>query len=168
VIGVAGDDAALAACEARLLPMATGRFPMRLANHAGFHSPLQAPVAAKGRAALTPGLFRGPALPLVDGRGQAWYPLSTDTRALWDYTLGHQVVAPYDFTAAIRTGMHEFAPEAVIVLGPGTTLGGAVAQSLLALKWQGLSDKAGFQTRQETDPLVLSMGIAEQRKTVTG
>jgi len=39
------------------------------------------------------------------------------------------VVEPYDFTAAIRSAAREFAPDYFIVPGPGTTLGGAVAQA---------------------------------------
>ena len=157
----AGDAAALYAAEARLEPL-EGRFPMRLANHAAFHSPLQAPVAARGRERLAPDLFAGPALPLIDGRGHLWMPQASDPVALWDYTLGHQVVEAYDFTAAIRNGLREFAPDCVIVLGPGATLGGAIAQVLIAENWQGLSAKADFTARQAEDPFILTMGLAEQ------
>ena len=46
---LAGDAAGLAAFEAAVPPV-QGRFPMRLANHAAFHTALQEPVAGKGRA----------------------------------------------------------------------------------------------------------------------
>ncbi|GIU10656.1 hypothetical protein TUM4641_27700 [Shewanella morhuae] len=58
---------------------------------------------------------------------------STDTAKLREYTLGEQVVKPYDFSKAIVVAMKEFAPDRVIVLGPGNTLGGPVAQSLIAI-----------------------------------
>ncbi|MDT8856410.1 ACP S-malonyltransferase [Paracoccaceae bacterium Fryx2] len=164
---LAGNEAGLAAFEAAVPPL-QGRFPLRLANHAGFHSALQAPVAALGRAALSPGLFRQPKLPLIDGRGAIWAPGATDTAALWDYTLGHQVVEPYDFTAAIRIAAREFAPDLFIVTGPGTTLGGAVAQSLILANWRGMGAKADFQRLQAEAPLLVAMGMADQRPLATG
>ena len=118
------------------------------------------------RAALGEAVFRSPGLALIDGRGRIWWPHATDTAALGDYTLGHQVVAPYDFTGAVRTGLREFAPDVVIVLGPGRTLGGAVAQSLIACGWQGLEGKADFQARNRDRPMVLSMGVDGQREQV--
>lgn len=139
---------------------------MRLANHAAFHTPLQSPVAAAGRAQLHTGMFRQPTLPLIDGRGHVWWPGATDTKALHDYTLGHQVIEKYDFTRAIRQAAREFAPDLFIITGPGTTLGGAVAQSLILSDWNGLHDKASFQQRQGENPLLISMGIDDQRAQV--
>lgn len=163
---LAGNEAGLAAFEAAVPPV-QGRFPMRLANHAAFHSHLQAPVAEKGRAALAPELFSGPVLPLVDGRGAIWWPGASDPQALRDYTLGHQVVETYDFTHAMRIAAREFAPDLFIVTGPGTTLGGAVAQSLILGRWRGMGSKSDFQTRQHSAPLLVSMGMDDQRATVT-
>jgi malonyl CoA-acyl carrier protein transacylase len=163
---LAGNEAGLAAFEAAV-PVVQERFPMRLANHAAFHSHLQAPVAAAGRARLGAGLFTQPNLPMVDGRGHIWWPGACDLGALRDYTLGHQVVETYDFTAAIRTAAREFAPDLFILPGPGTTLGGAVAQSLILADWAGMGDKSAFQTRQSADPILVSMGMADQRSLVT-
>lgn len=164
---LAGNEAGLAAFERAVEPT-QGRFPMRLANHAGFHSALQAPVAAQGRAALPARLFTQPRLPLIDGRGAVWWPGATDTQALWDYTLGHQVTETYDFTRAITVATREFAPDLFIVTGPGTTLGGAVAQSLIAANWRGMADKASFKTIQDNTPVLLSMGMQTQRELTTG
>ena len=163
---LAGDAAGLQAFEAAVPPL-QGRFPLRLANHAAFHSSLQAPVRAAGRARLPPALFGQPTLPLIDGRGAIWWPGAVDPAALWDYTLGHQVTEPYDFTRAMRTAAREFAPDLFIVTGPGTTLGGAVAQSLILANWRGLGSKADFQARQQADPLLVAMGMDDQRATVT-
>jgi len=148
------------------LPRLEDRFPLRLPNHAAFHTPLQRPVAERARAALGPEPFGQPAVALVDGRGAIWWPHATRPERLWDYTLGHQVVEPYDFTAAMRVAIRELAPERVIVLGPGTTLGGAVGQALVGIGWRGLASKADFIARQREAPLVLSMGIEEQRARV--
>lgn len=160
-----GDNESLKEAERRLAPVG-GRFPLRLTNHAAFHTHLQEPVSGRGKAALPVSLFAQPERPLIDGRGAIWFPKSSDLTALWDYTLGHQVTEPYDFTAAITAGIREFAPDVVIILGPGTTLGGAVAQTLIARGWRGLTSKSGFITRQANDPLVLSLGIEEQRAMV--
>ncbi len=164
---LAGNEAGLAAFEVSQ-PMVQERFPMRLANHAAFHTSLQAPVAAEGRARLSPDLFGQPEYPLIDGRGKIWWPGATDTRALWDYTLGHQVTETYDFTRAIQAAAHEFAPDLFIVTGPGVTLGGAVAQSLVLANWKGLSDKTAFQAQQEVEPFLIAMGRDDQRALVTG
>ncbi|WP_413877028.1 ACP S-malonyltransferase [Albidovulum sp.] len=163
---LAGNDAGLKAFEAEV-PPEQGRFPMRLSNHAAFHTALQAPVAERGRARLSSGLFSQPKLPLVDGRGAVWWPGSTDAQALWDYTLGHQVTESYDFTHAIGIAAREFAPDLFIVTGPGTTLGGAVAQSMILANWRGMGSKTEFQTRQQTAPVLVSLGMEDQRGTVT-
>jgi [acyl-carrier-protein] S-malonyltransferase len=163
---LAGPEAALAAFT-KAVP-AEGRFPLRLPNHAAFHTQLMAPVAAAGQARLARGLFRQPTLPMIDGRGAIWWPGATRGDALYDYTLGQQVTEPYDLACAIRTAAREFAPDIFIIPGPGNTLGGSVAQSLIAANWRGLQSKADFQTQQSTAPVVLSMGLPDQRAAVTG
>ena len=163
---VAGNDTGLKAFE-RAVARVQDRFPMRLANHAGFHSVLQAPVATEARLRLAPDLFDQPDLPLIDGRGEIWWPKSCDPRELWDYTLGTQVTETYDFTRAITIAAREFAPDLFIVTGPGTTLGGAIAQSLILAGWRGMGGKDDFQTQQDRSPLLFSMGLPEQRKAVS-
>lgn len=162
---LAGDKAGLEAFEGAVEPLQQ-RFPMRLGNHAAFHTALQQPVAEQGRERLGLELFGQPQLPLIDGRGQIWNPGSTDRAALRDYTLGEQVTCPYDFTRAIAVAAREFAPDLFVVLGPGTTLGGAVAQSLILAGWQGLASRDQFRARQESEPLLVAMGMPEQRKLV--
>lgn len=158
---LAGNADGLTAFE-RAVPK-QDRFPMRLPGHAGFHSGLVAPVSARARGHFAPDMFTQPDLPLIDGRGSVWWPGAADRAALCDYTFGHQVVRPYDFTRAITTAAREFAPDLFIVAGPGTTLGGAVAQSLIAAGWRGMRDKHGFQAQQKVRPMLLSMGRPEQR-----
>ncbi len=165
MIVVAGDNTALAAFE-NAMPK-RDRFPMRLPNHAAFHTPLMTPIAEMGRAALPARLFDQPKLPMIDGRGHIWWPQGTDPAALRDYTLGHQVTETYDFTRAITVAAREFAPDLFIIPGPGTTLGGAVAQSLIAANWWGMSERSSFQTLQTKAPRLISMGRPEQRSRVT-
>jgi acyl transferase domain-containing protein len=164
---VGGDEAGLAAFAASV-PPTQGRFPLRLANHAAFHTRLQSPVAAKGRERLALELFASPRLPLVDGRGAIWQPQATPTQALWDYTLGRQVVETYDFTKAIQVAAREFAPDVFIVTGPGATLGGAVAQALILADWRGMKSKNDFQDAQRTAPVLIAMGMEDQRREVVG
>lgn len=151
---MAGNEAGLAAFEAEM-PRKQDRYPMRLPNHAGFHTALQEPVAALGRSALSRKLFRQPALPLIDGRGAIWRPRASDLGALYDYTLGHQVVRAYDYSAAIRTAAREFMPDVFVILGPGTTLGGATAQALVSANWRGLGTKSALQADV---PRVINLG----------
>lgn len=162
---LAGNEAGLSAFESQVEPL-EGRFPMRLANHAAFHTPLMEPVAEQGRGQLPAELFRNPDLPLIDGRGAIWWPGATDTEALRSYTLGTQVVETYDFTRAITIAAREFAPDLFIITGPGTTLGGAVAQSLILAEWRGMTAKDDFKALQDRRPILASMGMPEQRPAV--
>ncbi len=152
---------------AEQLPPEQGRFPMRLYNHAAFHTELQRPISDAALQALDPGLFQHPAIPLIDGRGQAWTPYATDPAALHRYTLDHQVCACYDFTRAVQVAVREYAPDRIIILGPGTTLGGAVAQSLIGIGWKGWHCKEDFIQAQKRDPYILSLGMESQRALVT-
>lgn len=163
---LAGNAEGLKAFEAAVPPVQQ-RFPMRLANHAAFHTALQESVSAEGKAALPAALFGQPSLPMIDGRGAIWWPGATGVAALHEYTLGEQVTTPYDFTRVIAVAAREFAPDLFIVAGPGTTLGGAVAQSLILAGWKGMASKAEFTTRQASDGLLVAMGLPEQRALVS-
>jgi len=166
MIVLAGTKEALSIAENALDPV-QNRFPMRLANHAAFHSPLLLPNSDSGRAALPASMFEQPHTPIIDGRGHVWSPGACDLNALWDYTFGAQVVEAYDFTRAVQTGLKEFAPDCVIVLGPGNTLGGATAQSILFQNWMGMATKADFSAKQSNSPYLLAMGHEDQRERVT-
>jgi len=153
---LAGNEAGLAAFE-NSAPILQERYPTRLPNHAGFHTHLQKPVSELGFSALPEHLFDQPSIPLVDGRGAIWQPKSTDTNALYTYTLGHQVYELFDFTAAIRTAARELMPDVFIILGPGTTLIGATAQALIRSNWRGWNSKLDVQKKTQGQPRLLSM-----------
>ncbi len=161
----AADDAGLDYLM-KTLPK-SGVFPLRLPYHGAFHSDAMSPIADAARRALGAELFTQPAIPMIDGRGVIYTPGAVNMEALYNYTLGHQITQTYDFTRAIEICAQEFAPDVYIVLGPGTTLGAPVAQSLIGLGWDGLSGKDNFKTRQNADPILLSMGLPSQRKFAT-
>ncbi|RUO59107.1 malonyl CoA-ACP transacylase [Pseudidiomarina marina] len=151
------------------LPRVDDRFPMILPGHAAFHTHFMNDASQQALDLWPQAAFRAPQVPLIDGRGHIWSPHVVDKAALHQYTLGHQVTQTYDFTRAIQTAVKEFAPDHIILLGPGAGLGGAVAQALIEMNWQGLNSKAEFAARQQADtPYVLSMGLPEQRALVTG
>jgi [acyl-carrier-protein] S-malonyltransferase len=144
------------------------RFPMKLNYHAAFHSPLLDHIVPLAHAANPVGDFGGGAIPAIDGQGRIWAPKAFDPATIYDYTLGAQINRTYDFTRAVQVAAREYCPDRMVVLGPGTTLGAPVAQALIAAGWRGLSGKADFQARQAADPLLISMGMDDQRRVVTG
>ncbi|MGK5083048.1 ACP S-malonyltransferase [Bdellovibrionota bacterium FG-1] len=154
---IAGTDLGLKRLSQKL-PNLENRYPMRLINHGAFHTPMMTPASQQGFAQLGPELFRAPRAALVDGRGQIWQPYSTDPARLREYTLGHQVTQPYDFTASLRVAIREFAPSKLILLGPGSNLGGAIGQTLVQMRWNGISSKQDFTVLQEKDPILLAVG----------
>lgn len=148
------------------LPKIDQRYPIKLFNHAAFHTPLLHSISKQAKTKLSQTLFDLPKCPIIDGRGHIWQPYSTVTDALYDYTLGHQVYDYYDFSRSVEVALKEFSPDKLIVLGPGNTLGGAVGQCLVEHKWQGISTKSVFSERQKQDPFLLAMGHSEQRALV--
>ncbi|HET6523392.1 ACP S-malonyltransferase [Sphingopyxis sp.] len=164
---LAGNEEGLAALLAEA-PPTPGRDPLRLAGHGPFHTALMFGSSDKARAELPVALFGRPDIPMVDGRGHIWRRFSSDPAEIWDYTFGHQILAPYDFALSVQVAVKEYAPDAIILPGPGDTLGGAIAQSLIGIGWQGMTSKADFMARQASDPILFSMGRADQRALVTG
>ncbi len=148
------------------LPNTQEHYPFRLPGNAAFHTPLLSETSSKAKKELLPKLFQKPNIPLIDGRGKIWMPYSTDVNELWDYTLGHQVDKTYDFTTAIKIAIKEFAPDKLIITGPGMTLGGAVAQSLIMENYKNITNKESFKELQSDNPYILAMGDENQRKQV--
>jgi [acyl-carrier-protein] S-malonyltransferase len=163
---LAGNEEGLAALLAEA-PPTPGRDPLRLAGHGPFHTPLMFGSSDRAMAELPHSFFHRPALPLVDGRGHIWRRHASDPAMLWDYTFSHQILAPYDFALSVQVAVKEYAPDIIILPGPGDTLGGAIAQSLIGIGWQGIRSKADFAARQAAHPILLSMARAEQRALVT-
>lgn len=138
--------------------LGTTSYPFRLAQHGPYHTPLASSVAARAREQLAHLDFRTPSIPLVDGRGVRFTPHSTDVGALRAYTLGPQIDTPYDFTVSVRVATLEYAPERLILPGPGNTLGGVCAQVLIQLGWHGLASRADFErTQSSEEPVIESL-----------
>lgn len=150
------------------LPPCDERFPLLLPGHAAFHSPLMQPASDQAMSCFAEQLFHTPQLPLIDGRGQIWPAGLSQAAALKAYTLGDQVCQTYHFSKAIEVAVKEFAPDHLILLGPGSSLGGAVAQSLIAINWHNWQSKEDFSLAQQAAlPFVLSMGMPEQRSLLS-
>jgi [acyl-carrier-protein] S-malonyltransferase len=139
------------------------RFPMRLNYHAAFHSPLLDFIVPEAQHRNSSIDFGQSFLPLIDGDGRVWSPRAYDPLDIYAYTLGRQINRTYDFTRAVQVAAKEFAPDKIIILGPGTTLGAPTAQALIAVEWRGIKSKDEFIQRQNSDPIVLAMGIESQR-----
>ncbi|MEO1252468.1 MAG: ACP S-malonyltransferase [Pseudomonadota bacterium] len=162
---LAGDEAGMAAME-KALPQAEGRYPFRLARHAAFHTPLLSHVSDAAFGALPQDLFSAPKVPMIDGRGAIWTPRASDVAKLYQYTLGSQITETYDFSKSVEVAIKEFAPDVLILAGPGSTLGAPIAQELIRHRWLGLEDKAQFSARQKANPFLLAMGREDQRALV--
>lgn len=161
---VAGSEAALDALE-RDLPTLS-RPPMRLAGHGPFHTSLMRASSEAAQTQFPQAWFGQLEVPLIDGRGKVWRQFESTPQDLWDYTLGHQILEPYDFTAAMTVGIREFAPDRIVLLGPGETLGGAIGQVLVALNWLDISSRNVFSARQGEDPFLIALGRPSQRGIV--
>lgn len=141
-------------------------YPFQLINHAAFHTPLLNETSARAFEVLPMNLFHPPQIPLIDGRGHIWQPYSTSIQDLYQYTLGHQVVAPYDFTKAISVSLKEFTPDHIVLLGPGGSLGGSIGQIMIENDWRGIDSKDAFTKMQAEHPQLIAMGRPEQRTLV--
>lgn len=161
---VAGPVAALDGFEKGLPTLP--RPPMRLAGHGPFHTPLMQASSDAAKEQFPVEWFGQPQVPLIDGRGKVWRRFESNRRDLWDYTFAHQILQPYDFTAAMTVGIREFAPDRVVLLGPGETLGGAIGQVQIALKWLDITSRSMFTARQGEDPFLIGMGRPSQRSIV--
>ena len=161
MIVLAADEAGLKWLMERLPK--DDRFPLRLMHHAAFHSPLLNHIVPIARAENQSSDFGRGDIPAIDGQGRIWSPGAFSRAAIYDYTLGAQLTDNYDFTRAVQVAAAEFAPDTIIVLGPGTSLGAPTIQALIASGWRGLSGKADFQARQQDAPILISMGMADQR-----
>ncbi len=157
---LAGTDAGLRELIAGL-PKLTWNgtpYPLRLQQHGPYHTPLLEPVSQAARESLAQLQFRRPTTTLIDGRGRQHSPWSACPDQLREYTLGEQVVTPYDLGASLRVGLREFAPDKIVLPGPGNTLGGITGQALVQAGWRGVHSKQDFLDLQAgDDAIVVSM-----------
>lgn len=156
---LAGDEPGVQGLLRRLPPVKVGDrlYPLRLALHGPYHTPLVAPVAAAAAGRLGDLAWRRPEITLVDGRGVRWTPWSSDPSALRDYTLGKQVVTPYRFATSLRVALRELAPDLLVLPGPGNSMGGICAAGVVMEGYHGIRSRADFDEAQRAVPVILSM-----------
>lgn len=157
---LAGDEAGVTELLRTLPPVKVGErlYPLRLAQHGPYHTPLVSHVAEAAQATLGDLRWGPPRTTLVDGRGARWTPWSTDPEALRDYTLGPQVTRPYLFATSVRVILREHAPELLVLPGPGNSLGGICGQVVVQEGYRSIHGRADFEAAQAgAHPVVLSM-----------
>lgn len=137
-------------------------YPMVLAKHKAFHTPLVEDVAAAVTRSRTLA-WRQPAWHLLLGNGALVTPWSADPKAIAAYTLREQVVTPFRLATALRTGLRELAPDAVVLTGPGESIGGSLGAAILGEGFRGLRERDAFRKRQSEDPVLLSLARPDQR-----
>lgn len=163
VLGVSADGLAHARRVLPAIERGGMRYPAQLPLHSAFHTPLMAPSAERARGDLADLALRAPSITLVGGDGVVHRPWASRS-ALWSYTLGPQLVAPFDFARAIATAVGELGPDVLVLPGPGDSLGAPIGQILIAQRWRGLRSRADFLAMQASDrPIVLAMHRPEQR-----
>jgi hypothetical protein len=155
---LAGTETGVARLMEALPPIHVGErtYPLRLALSGPYHTPLVADVAELARERLSGLEWRVPSVTLIDGRGARWSPWSTDPAALRDYTLGEQITSPYGFATSLRVTLREFAPDVLLLPGPGISLGGICGQALVAEGYRGIRNRADFEATQQREALIVS------------
>jgi acyl transferase domain-containing protein len=157
---LAGDERGVAHLLDRLPPVRIGEriFPLRLALHGPYHTPLLEHVAEAAADRLADLHWQRPSVTLIDGRGGRWSPWSTDPAALRDYTLGEQVTTPFRFAVSLHVALREHAPDVLVLPGPGNSLGGICGQLVVTEGYRGIRTRAAFEaTQRSAAPVVLSM-----------
>jgi len=145
---------------AALPPVTVGGrgYPLRLSTADAWHTPLRSPAAAAAAERIGALRWDRPNVTLVDGRGVRFTPWSTDPAALAEQTLVGLAEAPYDFARAFRVALREYAPEVVLLPGPGASLGAACAQIIVAEGYRGVRSRTEFESVQAGPaPILLSM-----------
>jgi len=139
-----------------LIKTDTRTYPLRLFKHGPYHTQLQSMVSEEAFERLSSLHFRAPKVPLIDGAGRQYLPHSANPDELRVYTLGEQVVCPYDFTTSVRVALREYAPDCLVLAGPGNTLGGVCGQITVAEGYRDLHTREAMTDGEGAD-FILSM-----------
>ena len=140
------------------------KYPFQIPYHSAFHTTLLNSITQLAMDSVGKDIFNMPKIPLIDGDGSIWSPWSSSLSELYRYTLNHQVINTYNFSSSVNVAIKEFCPDHLILLGPGNSLGGPVAQILIEKNWNNLKSKNDFIDSQKQHPFILSMGIADQKQ----
>ena len=157
---LSGTAAALDRVAAALPSVQVGarRFPLRPAMHEAWHTPDRAEAAREAAVRLADLRWDAPNVTLVDGRGARFTPYSTDPAELAHHTLVEQPTSTYDFAASLRVALRDYAPDVVLLPGPGSSLGEVCAQIIVAEGYRGIRTRVDLeQTQGGPNPILLSM-----------
>ena len=157
---LSGTDGGIAgvAEDLPVVEIGTRRFPFRAAMQEAWHIPLRA--ERRGTRCRTPG---GPHLVRAErdaGRRsrRRFTPWSTDPTELANHTIREQPVSTYDFARSLRVALREYAPEVILLAGPGASLGEVCAQLIVAEGYRGIRTRAELEAAQSgPTPILLSM-----------
>ena len=134
------------------------RFPLRAAGQQAWHTPLRARSAAEASVRLADLTWEAPNVTLVDGRGVRFTPWSTDPAALGQHTIREQPTITYDFAGSLRVALREYAPDVILLPGPGASLGEVSAQVIVTEGYRGIGTRADLEASQAGgSPILLSM-----------
>jgi hypothetical protein len=133
-------------------------YPLRLSAADAWHTPLRSAAATAAAQRIGSLTWDRPNVTLVDGRAARFTPWSTDPAELAAQSLVSHAEAPYDFARAFRVALREYAPEVVLLPGPGASLGAACAQLIVAEGYRGIRSRTEFEAVQAGPaPILLSM-----------
>ncbi len=162
---LAGTNRGIAELMGRLpkVRMGANEYPFQLAGHAAFHTHLMRDASSHGLSMSTDLAWNQPRTPMIDGRGHIWRRHQSAPRDLRSYTLVDQVMRPFDFSLALKVALREYNPDHLVLLGPGETLGGAIAHVMIAEGWRGIDSKRAFQEAQRSEkPPLIAFNRPEQ------
>lgn len=154
-----GTAAGIDAVAAQLPPVRGGArdFPLRLGGD-GWHTSLRASAVAAARDRLGEIEAERPNVALVDGRGVRHTPWSSDPPAIVADAIEGRSTSTCDFAASVRVALREYAPDVVLLPGPGGSLGAACAQAIVADGYRGIRSREEFEGAQAGDsPILLSV-----------
>ena len=157
---IGGTVQALDGIGSALPPVAVSErsYPLRLPGGDGWHTPLRRDAPDRAAAAIGELAWDRPNVTLVDDRGVRFSPWSTDPADLAAHSVRGQAGATYDFAASLRVALREYAPDVVLLPGPGGSLGAACAQVIVAEGYRGIRSRAEFEEAQAGGaPILLSM-----------
>ena len=133
-------------------------YPLRLGGGDAWHTSLRTAAVAQAIADLTGLTWQAPNVALVDGHGRRHTPFSSVPAVLAEHTLREQPVTTYDFAASFRVALREYAPDVILLPGPGSSLGAACAQLVVREGYRGLRSRADLEAAQRSpNPILLSM-----------
>ncbi|MDQ3148346.1 MAG: ACP S-malonyltransferase, partial [Chloroflexota bacterium] len=74
------------------------------------------------------------------------------------HTINEQPISTYDFALSLRVALREYAPEVILLPGPGANLAEVCAQLIVAEGYRGNRTRAELEATQAGGtPILLSM-----------